>query len=174
MDSIINAIAHDPRNCAYPSNFKQPIMAGEYDVRLPITPGGLCIVLKFFDERWLLVKNWQVDALTNSPGYAETCGKIKLGDAIVGVNGSSILGMKFKECIKSIGDQKKNSNYITFRFLSGSYLASNHDFCSMNSSGGAFRDDVLSKMRNERKERKYKIFNAIEEKVNTTITRSPH
>ena len=164
LDNIITSITSSPHNPSYPSPFLQPLLPGEYDVTLPLTKSGLCIGLKSLDNKWIVVKNW-MEAKGGLKGEAEKGGKVQIGDAIVGVNGKSILGKDFSTAIGVIGGEKEGRNYIVFRFLAGRYLSSGYDMCSQGKWGEAFEEDVKSKMRREREELKSKIFNPVEEKV---------
>jgi hypothetical protein len=110
-----------------------PLMAGEYDVVVPITSKGLLMnVGEVHGSVSFLGYRTFPDG---SKGPAEKKNLIRnVGDKIIAVDGSSTAGLSFKEVISLLRESGKNQ-YSFMRFLESRYTPVNGELTSVGNVG---------------------------------------
>ena len=110
-----------------------PLLAGEYDVVVPITSKGLLMnVGEVHGSVSFLGYRTFPDG---SKGPAEKKNLIRnVGDKIISVDGNSTIGLSFKEVISLLRESGKNQ-YSYMRFLESRYTPVNGELTSVGSVG---------------------------------------
>lgn len=140
-----------------------PLMAGEYDVVVPITSKGLLMnVGEVHGSVSFLGYRTFPDG---SKGPAEKSKLIRnVGDKIIAVDGNSTAGLSFKEVIALLRESGKNQ-FSFMRFLESRYSTVNGELTSMGSVGRYAYTALRSKFSIDRRRLLVERSEAIEDDI---------
>ena len=139
------------------------LFPGEKDVLVPVTRDGMLAKFRMDTcsdsftfgfsghKNSLLRLGGHVKTPLNTTGPLEASMELDIGECLLGVNGTSVVGMPMTDTFNLIKAQSADCCFVWMRFLKNVMTCVDPEYSSMGKFGVKFKKDVMGKFSKERK-----------------------